>query len=154
MTRVLLLASALALATGCSTSTFDSPWGQSSDVQGRMSGQEMPEVGTFESEVTHGYIDSYGDWTSFQLDATGEHGWVMVFADIDTTESNVIEDAPIVGCTGPQEGWADFDEPAIHSTITVQELEIDGELVTHLQIEAEFEGAGTVTAVATAPQAL
>lgn len=121
-------------------------------VTGRMAG-EMPEVGDFESNEVFGSNYSSSDWLSMDMHAVGDHGWAMliVSAQIDENGEVRVEEGSVVGCSGPDEGIADFDEPATDMDIDVDTITIDGEDIMQVEVIAEFDSTGVVTAVAQVP---
>ncbi len=126
---------------------------ENSNVTGRMVG-EMPEVGAFENNDGYGSAYISPDWMDVQLHTKGDYGWAMVgiSAMVDTASGEIIEDgSSVIGCSGPEEGWADFDEPATNAEITVDIIEIDGVEFQEIEVVAEFNRAGTVIGVAQVP---
>lgn len=165
--RLLALAGATATLFGCSSLPdlqdsfmgFDMDrgvdmgvYGQEANVQGRLAGT-MPEVGTFEEEAGTGYAYRDDYWMNLELHANGDYGWAMVqvYAQIDENGDVVVEPESVIGCTGPEEYWADFDEPATDAQITIDTVMVDGELVEVIEIEAEWEDGNTIVAVAELP---
>lgn len=155
MFRNLAALAVLSLAAACTPGdTFDfdgDVWQQrDSNIQGRMQG-DLPEVGSFDKDVSYGYINDMDGWVDVELNTVGEFGWAMVYAGVMIDENGEATVDYAVGCTGPDEGFAEYDEPATEAEVEVELVEIDGEEMISVTIEAEFEGAGDVIGVATAP---
>ena len=160
MTRLFALAALTTTLLACSPADsfnsfgvdIDDGYYQDTNVTGRMQGT-MPEVGTFENEDGYGNAWNSDDWLDMQLHVKGDFGWAMVGVSAMLDDNGDIVDGSdsVIGCTGPQDGWADFDEQATDSVVTIDIIEIDGEPVQEIEITAEFDQAGTVVAVAHVP---
>lgn len=135
--------------TGCNAEGpgFDSYFGGEDNMSARMTG-EMPEVGTFDDDSKHGYLHTDGQYLDLQVHAVGDYGWamLMVFAELDE-DGEVIEGTDeVIGCSGPEENQADFDEPASDSDMDIEKIEVDGEEMYEITINATFDDQGTVLA--------
>lgn len=165
--RLFALAGLTASLFGCAAIDFenrfaqddmawDSNYGmQTGDVQGRMAG-DMPEVGAFEEEATTGYGYRDGYFMNLEVHATGDYGWAMValYGEVDENGDVIIEPESIIGCTGPEQGWADFDEPAARAEVEIDTaIDENGDEIEIIEIEAEWEGGHTIVAVAELPTA-
>lgn len=139
MSRWLSL-SALLLSTACNPTAepvWDGFYGYEGEgsVQARMRTEDMPHVGSFADDSRQGWYYEYGDWVDLGMEAYGDYGWAMLLVSGDS-ESGYID---VIGCTGKDDGYAEFDEPAIESEMekTPRTTE-DGEEVIDLAITATF----------------
>ncbi|MCB9672642.1 MAG: hypothetical protein H6736_18100 [Alphaproteobacteria bacterium] len=152
--RTLALLTVATLAAACSSNdTLLGVPNMDEDVQGRMVTDRMPEVGSFDDRAERGYLWKTSDWFDMSLHAVGPYGWAMVgvFAMVDESGEVVVEDGSVIGCTGPEDGWADFDEPAQSAEVRVDRMFVDGQELVRITVDAIFDGRGTVHAVAEAP---
>jgi hypothetical protein len=155
MIRTVLTLSIVVLASACNAQEFafgdtDFYSDYDSALQGRMNG-DMPEVGDFSSEVSRGYVNTYGDMIDLELNTNGDFGWAMVYGSAMLDEDGNAEMADVIGCSGPSDLQAEFDEPANEAEITIDEITVDGEPYLEVEVVAEFDAAGTVIGVATVP---
>lgn len=158
MIRLLATTSLAALLFACNADDpailpVDGPSIQDGTVQGRMQG-DMPLVGDFEEQASTGYGYKSDDWLELTLHSNGDYGWAMigVWASVDAqTGEVVVEPGSVIGCTGPDEGYAEFDEPAEDVHIDVDPVVIDGEEFVEVDVEATFADGSVVTAVAVVP---
>jgi hypothetical protein len=126
---------------------------QNTAIQGRMAG-DMPHVGTFEEAGATGTNWSSGDWVDLQLNANGDYGWAMVGLSgaVDPVTGEIdTNDAWVIGCSGPDSGIADFDEPASASNVQIDIIDVDGVEMQRVEVLADFEGGNTVLAIAEVP---
>ncbi|MCB9676426.1 MAG: hypothetical protein H6737_14990 [Alphaproteobacteria bacterium] len=127
-----------------------------SNAEGTMRG-DIPEGGTFDRQLTRATIWNYDQGLDFDLHTTAET-WVMLTggfsADLEDGETVVLgpDEHWIIGCSGPSEYDAMYDQPAEEVEITRELVEIEGETMIQLTIEASFGPDGTVTAVVVQPQ--
>ncbi|MCB9673215.1 MAG: hypothetical protein H6734_27375 [Alphaproteobacteria bacterium] len=165
VTRLFAAATAVVALVGCTTAeTFerdvrvdpdmgwDEPYMQQSNLSGRIVG-DMPEVGAFSDDGGYGY--AYQDAYYFQMDlhVKGDYGWAMVgvYAMIDDNGEVVMEDGNVIGCTGPGEYEANFDEPAEQADVQIETFELDGVEMQRVTVDATWRGGATASAVAEFP---
>jgi hypothetical protein len=144
---------ALFLASGCtSPNLFEGPnmdfYGDSSmgTVEARVQATDMPHVGTFGDDSRHGWYSEYGDWMDFGVDAYGDYGWAMLLVSGDK-ESGWVD---VIGCSGEEDGYADFDEPAVDSELELSpRTDEDGEEVIDFTVFATFADGSTASSAGT-----
>ncbi len=122
------------------------------EIQGRIAAQDMPVVGSFDAKDAEGYIYRGGGWVDAELMVEGPEGFTMVIVSYQEGVDGEVEDPMVIGCTGPDENDLEFDEPAEEAQVTVEEVEIDGQLVERIHVEGLFS-EGTLVAEADLPPA-
>ncbi|MCB9692291.1 MAG: hypothetical protein H6736_10800 [Alphaproteobacteria bacterium] len=174
------LASLLVLATACSGGqeyemrTIDMPavdWSAADvepyegggyatlELDGSMDGR-LPGAGAFENADGYGEAtyDSWGDngWMRVEMNTLTDDGWAMVAVDLNVDESTgeaTWDTYSVVGCSGPEEDWADFDEAPEQAELTAEVVTIDGQDFVELKLEGDFRGDNNAVGIALLPAA-
>ncbi|TNE86528.1 MAG: hypothetical protein EP330_22580 [Deltaproteobacteria bacterium] len=151
MTRLLPLF-ALALATACNPSdpwVEDGVYGYEGEgtVQARIQSSGMPHVGDFTDDSRNGWYYDYDGWMDVGMDAYGQYGWAMLLVSGSAEDGGYVD---VIGCTGKDDGYAEFDEPAVESEVekTPRTTE-EGEEVFDLTIHAVFADGSEAFATGT-----
>lgn len=150
MTRLLPIL-LIGLTTGCDTGNWETePFmggyyeGEGSITDGRIAADQMPHVGTFEDTSRQGWFYKYDNWVDLSLDSYGDYGWAMLIVSGEGTEDGYHD---VIGCTGDEDGYAEYDEPAEESEVTFSDIMIDGEYFTQVRITATFADGSTADAM-------
>ena len=115
-------------------------------VEARIQATDMPHVGTFGDDSRHGWYYEYEDWVDLGVDAYGDYGWAMLLVSGDL-EAGWVD---VVGCSGEDDGYADFDEPAVDSELDVSpRTDEDGEDVVDFTVFATFADGSTASSQGT-----
>ncbi len=158
MPRLFTLFATLLFASACEQSDvslaplYSDAYTDNSEIQGRIAAVNMPAVGSFEAKDAAGYLYRTADWVDLTLQVEGPEGFTMVIVSYQDGADGAIEDPMVVGCTGPDASNLEMDEPAEEAQVTVEEVEIDGQLVERIHVEGLFDD-GVITAEADLPPA-
>lgn len=122
---------------------------------------DLPVVGAFAEPEGYGAIRRnrwYGDQevVTLEMNALGPNGWAMVQLRMPVVEGDTVEFAwwNGLGCSGPEEGRADFDSEPDWVELSVEPFWIDGEELLEVEYSSGFSGDRTVVGVAVLPAAL
>lgn len=181
--RFLLPLTALAFTAGCSLGSDDQErtvsvpaldWSQAEretwedgeyaelSIDGTMKGK-LPRVGEFDREG-YGTV-SRDSWTwdgqtteslFVEMNTLTDDGWAMVGVSLSLDPETGIATYSldnVIGCSGPEEDDARFDEAPDEGELTVDEIEIDGEKFVQFELTGEFRGENEVIGVAVVPAA-
>ena len=97
-------------------------------ISGRIVSEDMPHVGTFEDNTRQGWFYNYDGWVDLSMDSYGDYGWAMLMVSGDPESGDI----DVIGCTGPDDGYAEFDEPAEDSEVEFHETDVHGEPATQM----------------------
>lgn len=128
---------------------FSDDWQMESNARGSMRG-ELPIVGSFDdADADYAYVDTWGEDTYLELHTNTEDGWGMVALNVedDALENGVetpVDPELAVGCAGPSEYYADYDEPPEEVVVTRDVIEIDGSQEVVYTLRAQFAGGEVV----------
>lgn len=187
MQKLIVLAATAFLATACTPSgayssrTLEMPasidlsqarvdsYGDGSwtelELAGSMDGR-LPRVGDFSSAEGYGRltVDRWdgASYSYVEMNVLTEDGWAMVGINLDQepgTDLYTWSVGSTVGCAGPSEGDAAFDEMPDDADLTAELVEVDGETYIELTFEGDFRGndnvvTGVALIPAEAPEAL
>ncbi|MCO4746370.1 MAG: hypothetical protein KC912_16355 [Proteobacteria bacterium] len=139
-TRLAILFALTTVACGGEADLF-TPMQGDSTVQARISG-DLPHTGAFDDDSRNSWFSSFEDgWVDLGVDAYGDYGWAMLMVSGDDGDYEVI------GCSGKEDGDAEFDEPAEDAEVEFEEVEVDGEEALEIRVTATFENGSTASAV-------
>ncbi len=169
MFRILTAAALASLVTGCTPlenllegqndiaiAWADTGYAYESNATGTMRG-EMPDNGNFDRSLSHASIYRFDDAIEFDLHSL-DGSWAMVGGGFslrapEEGQTVVLDPADhwIIGCSGPSEYDAAFDESAETVEVQVDRVEVDGQAMVEFTITASFGSAGEVTTVVVQP---
>lgn len=141
----LVLVSAVA---GCDGDGNTLPLDSNGDISARMVG-DMPEVSAFDDNTKTGSFYAYDNYVSLDMHVLGEFGWAMLMVSGEL-DGDRLMNAEVIGCSGPEEYNAVFDDTATDSDVLLERTEVDGEDVFEITIDATFEGSDAVFATGVA----
>lgn len=127
---------------------FDDDYALESNARGSMRG-ELPIVGEFDDDdADYAYVDTWQGHTYLELHTNNERGWGMVAVNLDESEletgvPTVVNPDDAVGCAGPAEYYADYDEAPEQVVVERDYIEIDGDQEVIYTVRAVF-GDGDV----------
>lgn len=157
MFRTALVLSFAALTVGCASIEPGEPdilpvFPGNTEIQGRMVG-DLPIVGDFDADDAYGHGYASEDFVDVTINADGDFGWAMLglYTSVDANGDARLDDGMVIGCSGPDTLYAEFDEPADEAIIDIEPIVIEGEDFLDIQVVASFSGGQEVTGTAVVP---
>jgi hypothetical protein len=133
-------------------------WAEVDLAHAEMRGK-LPRIGTFDDADGYGTatVDKWdgNQWVNLTLNTLDGSGWGMIGASLDidpATGEATYTAADLIGCAGPEEFDAAFDEPPSTGEVEATLVQVDGEDMVQIVVTGEFQGE-TVEGVALLPAA-
>ncbi|MCB9671038.1 MAG: hypothetical protein H6736_10810 [Alphaproteobacteria bacterium] len=123
-----------------------------------MQGQ-LPHAGSFDDVGGYGSmsLDTWEgmSWIYLDMNTLSTDGWGMVGVNLTVEDdgSATWGTGSTVGCSGPSEGEAFFDEQPDDAELTAEVVTIDGQDFVEITFEGDFRGDNDVVGVALVPAA-